>query len=284
MFFRLFRLAHFSGLSSSKRGLTGRSQYFLKDGPKAIRPRDKPVVFGDYLLFAIPATTFCLGAWQVKRYMWKQDLKSQLKSQLSKEPVPLPEDLRAVDDMEYQRVILTGHFDHSKEQFIGPRVFLKESAIAVPSMLSGNINGFHVVTPFKLANRDYSVLINRGWVPKDRLDPSRRLEGQIEDEVTITGIVRKSEITDNYSGSKEANGIWLRRNIDHIAQECNSAPVMIDSDLESSVRGGPIGGQTRVELVDNHMSYIITWYTLTVILCYLCLKRIYVKKNPIQVS
>ena len=86
---------------------------------------------------------------------------------------------------------------------------------------------------------------------------------------------------DNYP-SKEGNGIWLRRNIELIAQECNSAPVMVDADYESSIRGGQIGGQTRVELVDNHMSYVITWYTLTLILTYLCMKRIYAKKNPIQ--
>lgn len=29
--------------------------------------------------------------------------------------------------------------------------------------------------------------------------------------------------------------------------------------LESTVEGGPIGGQTRVTLRNEHLSYIITW-------------------------
>ncbi|XP_015783870.1 surfeit locus protein 1 [Tetranychus urticae] len=278
--FRSLRSIQSKGSLYFKRKFGIKNEKLFKDGPKQVRD---PVTLADYFLFSIPLTTFCLGTWQVKRYKWKQELKAELKDQLSKEPVPLPEDLRKVDDMVYQRVLLRGHFDHSKEQFIGPRVLQRESAVAAASMLSGNANGYYVVTPFVLADRNYSVLINRGWIPKERLNPNTRKEGQVEDEVTITGILRRSETADNSSSAREPNGIWLRRDIEQIARYVEAAPVMIDADLDSSIKGGPIGGQTRVDLPDNHLSYMITWYALTLITAYLCAKRIYVKKNPILV-
>lgn len=38
---------------------------------------------------------------------------------------------------------------------------------------------------------------------------------------------------------------------------CDS--ILIDAVVESSITGGPIGGQTNISLRNEHMSYIITW-------------------------
>ena len=35
--------------------------------------------------------------------------------------------------------------------------------------------------------------MNRGWVPKNKTDPTKRPDGQIEGEVTLTAVVRKTE-------------------------------------------------------------------------------------------
>jgi len=40
----------------------------------------------------IPATTFGLGCWQVKRKIWKEQLIKDLNKQLSTAPVDLPEE------------------------------------------------------------------------------------------------------------------------------------------------------------------------------------------------
>ena len=37
------------------------------------------------------------------------------------------------------------------------------------------------------------ILVNRGWVPKDKTDPATRPQGQIGEEVTLTAVVRKTE-------------------------------------------------------------------------------------------
>jgi len=38
-----------------------------------------------------------------------------------------------------------------------------------------------------------TILVQRGWVPSDKKTPDRRPTGQIEGEVTLTGIVRLNE-------------------------------------------------------------------------------------------
>lgn len=53
---------------------------------------------------------------------------------------------------------------------------------------------------------------------------------------------------------------WHYLDIQTMASVCGTLPIMIDSDVASSVKGGPIGGQTRVTLRNEHLQYIITWY------------------------
>ena len=48
-----------------------------------------------------------------------------------------------------------------------------------------------------------------------------------------------------------------------------------DATAESSFSGGPIGGQTRVTLRNEHMSYIITWFSLSAITSYLWFRQVY---------
>lgn len=49
------------------------------------------------VLKLFPAATFGLGVWQIKRKIWKEQLIANLKSQMSKEPVDLPEEFVATD-------------------------------------------------------------------------------------------------------------------------------------------------------------------------------------------
>jgi surfeit locus 1 family protein len=43
-------------------------------------------------------------------------------------------------------------------------------------------------------------------------------------------------------------------------------PFYIDADATPNPGGLPIGGQTRLELPNNHLQYAITWYALAVAL------------------
>lgn len=49
------------------------------------------------------------------------------------------------------------------------------------------------------------------------------------------------------------------RDLNAMSKIVGSDSILIDAVVESSITGGPIGGQTNISLRNEHMSYIITW-------------------------
>jgi len=45
-----------------------------------------------------------------------------------------------------------------------------------------------------------------------------------------------------------------------MADVAGTEPVFLDATAETTVPGGPVGGQTRVSLRNEHLSYIMTWW------------------------
>lgn len=196
-----------------------------------------------------------LCVWQIDRYSWKIDLIDKINSQLAAAPVEMPMGELVPADWQYRRVSLTGTFDHSKEIHL--------FAVADPGR-----EGFQIITPFIRAGTGEVVLVNRGWVPKDNVDPSTRREGQLDGEMTVTGIVREpygkdwSFMPDN---NPEKN-VWLYRELKLMAAHLNLevAPVFVELDKSDIPGGLPIGGQTRVSLPNNHIQYAFTWFGLAI--------------------
>lgn len=234
-------------------------------------PRTKPFVTkkmktsSGYFLLVIPITTFGLGTWQIQRREWKLGLIKELESRTTAEIVPLPENLGELKDFEYRRVRVKGTFNHDQEMLIGPR-----SNIAADESHNFRTRdavhkiGFNIVTPFKLSDRDLTVLINRGWVNTKQKKAETRPKGQVTEEVEIVGIVRLTDPRRPFSpkNDPETHGYWLQRDVELMAEAAGCAPVFLDADVKSSISGGPTGGQTRVTLRNDHLTYIFTWYTL----------------------
>ena len=53
------------------------------------------------------------------------------------------------------------------------------------------------------------------------------------------------------------------RDIPGLAYKLGTEEIFIDADLKSSTPGGPIGGQSRVKLRNDHFSYLLTWFGLS---------------------
>ncbi|XP_046545941.1 surfeit locus protein 1-like [Haliotis rubra] len=252
--------------------------------PRQTRAYKKKKTFGEggYALLVIPAAAFCLGTWQIQRRKWKLGLISDLEKKTTQPPVPLPLDFEELKDLEYRSVTVRGRFDHSREMYIAPR-----SNVMTASQ-GGLINtntpspGSNVVTPFILSDRDLTILVNRGWVPAKNQNPATRPEGQISDEVEIVGVVRHDDQRNPFmpKGNHKTSGFWLYRSVTEMSQAAGTAPVFIDADRYSTVNGGPIGGQTRVTLRNEHMSYIITWFSLGLITSLMWYRRYYRPPPP----
>nr|CAD7396913.1 unnamed protein product [Timema poppensis] len=210
----------------------------------------------------IPVTAFGLGTWQVKRRKWKLELIENLAKRFNAPPQNLPYDLSELNEMEYSSVRVKGRFDHSQELYMGPRSLLVGGDAAgqggMFSQSSGSQTGYLVITPFHLADRDLTILVNRGWVPVKMKNPEQRKHGQVEGEVELVGLVRLNETRPTFTPKNSANTL-MYRDLEQMAEMVGAAPVYLEATESSSVPGGPIGGQTRISLRNEHMSYIITW-------------------------
>jgi len=230
-----------------------------------------------------PISTFCLGVWQYRRRQWKFDLIADLDEKVRRaEPVPL--NVTECEGIEYQRISARGKFDHSTEVLIGPRSLINPSGgssgggvISLGRAGDANKVGYHVISAFTLESGE-RVLVNRGWVPQSMGNASTRQEGQVVGEQEISGVLRVTEQTSSLTPkNREDNLIWFSRDVPALAKKLRTLPILFDLDLASSQEaahsGGPVGGQTRITLTNDHAQYMFTWWAISAITTILWLQK-----------
>lgn len=52
-------------------------------------------------------------------------------------------------------------------------------------------------------------------------------------------------------------------------------PIYLDAIANSTIQGGPIGGQTTVTLRNEHLSYVVTWFSLAGLSSWFWYKMVY---------
>ncbi|XP_021117396.1 surfeit locus protein 1 isoform X3 [Heterocephalus glaber] len=203
----------------------------------ATKPEDDSVL--QWLLLLIPVTAFGLGTWQVQRRKWKLKLIAELESRVMAEPIPLPADPVELKNLEYRPVKVRGHFDHSKELYIMPRTMVDPAreALEAGRISSSAESGAFVVTPFHCTDLGVTILVNRGFVPRKKVNPETRQKGQVEGEVALTGVVRLTETRKPFvpENSPERNH-WHYRDLEAMARTTGADCIFIDADFSSGQR------------------------------------------------
>ena len=199
-----------------------------------------------------------LGVWQLQRLQWKLALIAQVNGQMAAAPLSLDAARRLGSEaMQYRRVALRGIFDHAEENY----VFTTDAAGEAV---------YHVLTPLfaeeSCSRCNHWLMVDRGEVPKDRLDPALRRPGNIVGTVAVTGVWRTPDPPGAFTPSPDlAHRVWYARDLAGMAKADRltlSAPVVIEADATPNPGGWPKGGQTVVDLPNNHLQYAITWFGL----------------------
>ncbi|MBP2486196.1 surfeit locus 1 family protein [Rhizobium leguminosarum] len=227
-----------------------------------VTPRRRlPVLTGILVLIAL-AILISLGTWQVERLHWKEGLLADIAARQIAAPVPLA-DIEAMaaagGDIEYRKVTATGRYINNKE-----RHFF--------ATWRGQ-TGYYIYTPLELADGRI-LFVNRGFVPFDNKEPEMRMQGQLTDQQTVTGLAREKlpgkpswVVPDN----DVAKNIFYWKDLDVMAssvglEKADVIPFFVDADSTPNPAGLPIGGVTQVDLPNDHLQYAFTWYGLAAVL------------------
>jgi len=206
-------------------------------------------------LLLMAAGFSALGVWQVHRRIWKLGLIAQIDSRIHAPPVaaPAPGAWPSVDAAHdaYRRVRVAG-------MFLNDRTTLVQALTELGA-------GYWVITPLQTA-AGFTVLINRGFVPPGRPDMIGRGEGPDAPACEVTGLLRVSEPKGGFLRRNDPGAnLWYSRDIGAIARARhlqNVAPYFIDATASPRDEGGPVGGLTVVDLPNNHLVYLLTWFSL----------------------
>jgi surfeit locus 1 family protein len=211
------------------------------------------------LALAMLAVLIGLGVWQVKRLHWKEGLIAAIDARTKAEPISLDQAIALAkegQDPTYYRVRVEGRFDNSKELYL------------FSQSISDGTPGWHVITPFTTSQGEL-VLVDRGFVPDNLTDPSMRASGQIEGVTTVTGIVRAPDAQGLFTPNNEPEANrWFWRDLNGMVASMFSTatldvpPFFLEAEKSEVPGGWPQGGQTRLELPNNHLQYAITWFGL----------------------
>ena len=205
-----------------------------------------------------------LGSWQVKRLYWKEDLIAKVEERTSLAAQPIDAFLNGgieKTNWPYHPIAVEGVFDHSKEVYF------------FTTSIKGR-SGWNVHTPLLLDNGNY-LIVNRGFVPYDLRDPELRLQGQVTEKQSITGLVRVPETTKPNAWFPENNPqnreLYWRdlnafENLMGKEEGREFVPFFVDANDEPIPGSWPKGGTTIIAFSNSHLQYAVTWYGLALAL------------------
>jgi surfeit locus 1 family protein len=232
---------------------------------KAVKPEAKTATVSPFF------TLFCLvvfigllglGTWQVKRLVWKNTLEKSVSEQTAALPLLLPKvSDYTKKDLTFRRLIAGGFFLHDQE-------------IVLQGKYLKNKQGAYILTPLLLQDNSI-ILVNRGWVPKDKTDPATRPESLRNDVQLLNGIgwvFDEPWVFLPNNNPKENLWLWADEQ-DLMAYLAERNPgrriypvIFAQTHVVFGKKEGdlPIVPEKKIRIENDHLQYAITWYVLAI--------------------
>ena len=192
------------------------------------------------------AVLLSLGAWQMQRMAWKQQILDTIDARVDADPVALPVNPDPVAD-KYTPVRLTGE--------------LVEGELHVLVSTRDLGPGFRVIVPF-VTDDGRRILVDRGYVQTAAKDAIRN-SGKVE----LFGNLHWPDEADSYTPQPDiAANIWYARDVDTMSAALDTLPIMVVLN-DHPVNGSfviPMPVDTA-SIPNNHLQYAITWFSLAFI-------------------
>ncbi|MFZ5779594.1 MAG: SURF1 family protein [Pseudomonadota bacterium] len=222
--------------------------------------RLRPALWPTLISLPIFVLSMGLGIWQMERREWKREILDRIATNQAAAALSFDELLRG-DPLrhEYGRVRVAGTFLHDHEFYLGARS-LKNKV------------GLQVVTPLR-TDDGRIVLFDRGWIPQERKDPASRPQSRPDDRVEITGIVRRTQERRQFAPENvPERNVWFHVDVPLMRRMAGGKPdpkldsFFLEADATPNAGGLPVGGQTRLDIPNDHLQYAITWFLIALAL------------------
>lgn len=220
--------------------------------------RFRPTLVPTLMVLAMLPVLIGLGIWQLQRLDWKTALLAHIEDQIAAAPVAMPAAIDDPAEWEYRRVSVRGRFVAGRALVLLNRTY------------EGRAGG-HLIAAFERTDAGAdggspTLLIDRGWIPDTTAVATAWAVP--EGEVTVDGVLRAPPPQgwmqpDNDPVAHQWYWVDLAAMAD--ALDVAPAPTML---LEAGVEGTapPIGGQTQLNIPNDHLQYALTWFGLAAVL------------------
>jgi cytochrome oxidase assembly protein ShyY1 len=214
----------------------------------------RPIPFVATVL--VVALGVALGNWQERRAAYKTAIGERLTARGVAPPLVLGAAPPPAEELEFRRVTVTGEFVRGWPIFLDNR----------PHRGSP---GFYLVMPFKIAGSDRSVLVARGWLPRDMAEHGKLpAYATPTGTVTIEGVVTRSPGHVLQLGTPaplKPNAIVQNVEVSEVAQASGLRllPFFVEQggageQGERFVRDWPVPSLG----IEKHQGYAFQWYAL----------------------
>jgi cytochrome oxidase assembly protein ShyY1 len=205
----------------------------------------------------VVAVGISLGNWQLRRAEQKLALQEQML--MRAEFAPVNSNALAPEQIpeEFRRVVAKGEFIASWAVYLDNRPYQGRA-------------GFYLLMPFKLAGSEQSVLVMRGWFPRDVSDRERIPEIAVpKGVIQIEGRVRASTgkvMQLGEAAALEPGAIAQNIDVEEFARASKLSlhTFIIEQTNDAAdglVRDWPIPSVG----IDKHKGYAFQWYSLALV-------------------
>lgn len=229
----------------------------------------RPWIFLTVLVVLAALIMIRLGIWQLDRLAQRRTFNAQVLSQINQPALPLtPAELnRDLNTLVFRTVILRGKFDNAHTMVIGNQVY-------------ENQMGVNLLTPFKIAESEAAILLNRGWIPFEDWQHGDLSAYDVVDEIEISAMLRASqtaaglrECLDPLEGAPEFPfQVWcvdvagIAQRLPYSVLPVYAQQLPVDA---ASVRTPPYAVRPQIEISEgNHLSYAVQWFSFALILLF----------------
>lgn len=220
----------------------------------------KPETVPTIAMLVVVATCLFLAVWQLQRLQQKTELIASIEQA---QALP-PKDIHSFTEQEllgseWRNVVATGVFLHEHELHATPR-YLK------------NKLGYAILTPLAITNGKETqyVLVNRGWVEREKREASTRSAGNTKGAVIVEGAIRLQMKQKMFTPDNQPQiNLWLWYDLPAMAKATGLKllPIIIDAAAVRNVDGSKIKDApepfpVEIKIRNDHAGYAVTWFLL----------------------